>query len=86
MQKSIAVGKDLPQDQELGVCVWALREQTQIYRKPDPERKRGKKAHYFDNTYLTCHSKILLNCNCLVTFQTVASSSAMVGKICYLQK
>lgn len=46
-RESIAVGKDLPQDQELGVWVWALREQIKIHRKPDPERKRGKKSSQF---------------------------------------
>lgn len=46
-RESIAADKDLSQDQELGVWVWALRGQIQIYRKPDPERKRGKKSSLF---------------------------------------
>lgn len=53
--------------------VWILEEQIQIYRKLDPKQMlRGKKGgrgkHYFDNTYITCHSTVLLNCYCLVAF------------------
>jgi len=49
------------------------------------EKKGGEKKHYFENTYVTCHGKVVLNRYCLVAFQTAEVSSAMVGEDSYLQ-